>query len=85
MTAGNTGKNAFYLATGHQLGFFDRFAYRLDSAVNIDDDPFAETARRAGANPDYIDTVFGKVTDDRSDLRRSNIKSYNQIVSSARH
>ena len=79
VAAGDTGIDRLDLAAGHQLGLFDGLADGGDRALDVDDDPFAQAAGRAGADADDVDAVLGDVADDGADLGGADIETDDQI------
>ena len=79
VAAGDPGVDRFDLAAGHQLRLFDGLADRGDRALDVDDHPLAQPARRAGADADDVDPVLGDVADDGADLGGADVETDDQI------
>ena len=54
MASGYAGIDGFDFASRHEFGFFDGFAYGLDSLVNIDNDPSAQADGGAFSDADDV-------------------------------
>ncbi len=80
MPPGDARVNQLDLAAGHQLGLLQRLADRLDGALDVDDDAFAQSLGRARADADDIQSLVGLVADDGANLRGSDVQSDNEVV-----
>src|SRR5664279_5224946 len=79
MAAGNTSIDRTYLATGHELGFFDRALNRLHCRFDIHDHATLESVRGMRADPDHLDRFTRRVfADDRHDLGRADVETDDQ-------
>ncbi len=85
MSARDPRVHRLYFAAGHQLGLFDSLLDGRDSSFDVDHDPFAQAAGRAGPDTDDVHSVFGHVADDGADLRGADIETHDQIFSPVGH
>src|SRR5690606_10442205 len=67
------------LTAGHQLGFLDGLLDRGDGGVDVDHDALAEPPGRIRPDPDDVDAVGGRLTDDGADLRRADVEADDEV------
>src|SRR6056297_1941932 len=80
MTPGNSGKDRFYFATGHQLSFTNGFLNSGNGALNIYHYTLTQTLGLAGADPDDLKPFFRLVPNNAADFGGSNVEPDNQII-----
>jgi len=62
------------VAPSHQFSLFDRLLNSGDRGVDVDDDALAKPARRRRPRADDVESIFGHVADQRTDLRRPDVE-----------
>ena len=81
VAAGNAGIHRMYVASRHQLRFFNRSLYAVNCRFDVDHDAFLEPAGRMGTDPDDFDPAgVVDLAYDRNDLRCSDIESDDQFL-----
>jgi len=73
MATGNAGINRFNLTTRHQFGLSNGHLNRGHGRLDIDNDPPAQSLRRAGANPYDLKTIIGHMPHDAAYFRCADI------------
>src|SRR6185295_3125425 len=82
VTAGDPGIDRIDLDRRHQLGLLNGLLYGLDRALDIVDNPFAQSSGWTRPDPDHMDrTIFGDFRHDRANLGRPDIQTHDDLVS----
>ena len=87
VTARDAGIHGVDLHACHQLRLLHGTLYRLHGRVDVHHDATAEAAARGAADADHLELTVGlELRDERHDLRRADVESYDQVpVSTLRH